>query len=231
MKQTKEILQSHHINDRKFYLSENNVMVVIGDNISGIGYNSTVNEFVVVWIGCDEVETILGREKSYMPALHKEFKHIISSFLSRKPGQYLCIFLKNLVSDTKSILSINDRQPNIVVDISRRYTLNKTVRVEDYSHLLKRLLFFCLFFSKPLMQVHLVYFVKLFLVKYTLVPKLLQMAVKAFGIIITDEILYIVQLVLILNMRKHAKQIKLGFIKHGGLYSIHNYNFFFLLQS
>jgi len=224
MKQSKEILQGHHVDNGEFYLSEYIVMVIVGYNVACIGNNGTVNEFVVIRIGCDEVETILGREKSDMFALNKEFKHIISGFLSREPGQYLCIFLKNLVSDTKRILSINDRQPNLVVDASRRYALNKTVRVKDYSHLLKRILLFCLFIPEPLVQVHLVYLVKAFLVKDTLVPQFLHMALKAFGIIITDEILYVVQLFIILDMREHAKQIKLGFIKHGGLYSIHNYN-------
>ena len=224
MKQTKKILQSHHVNNGEFYLSEYIVMVIVGDNVTCIGNNSTVNKFIVIWIGCDEIETILGREKSYISALNKVFKHIISSFLSRESGQDFCIFLKNLVSDTKGISSINDRQPNLVVDASRRYALNKTVCVEDYSHLLKCFLFFCLFFSEPLVQVHLVYFVKPFLVKDALVPQFLQMAVKAFSIIVTNEILYIVKLFLIIDMRKHAKQIKLGFIKHGGMYSIHNYN-------
>ena len=46
-----------------------------------------------------------------------------------------------------------------------------------------------------------------------------------------DEILYIVKFFLIIDMRKHAKQIKLGFIKHGGMYSIHNYNLDSWVQS
>lgn len=79
------------------------------------------------------------------------------------------------------------------------------------------LLFFGLLFAEPLVEVHAVDLVKPLLVESTSVPKVLQVAVEAFEVIVGNELLDVVKLLLAPDTGKNVEQIELSLVEHSGL--------------
>lgn len=51
------------------------VMMVVGDNVMCIGLYGAVNKLIVVWIGGNEVEVVMGRKEQNMRALYNGIKY------------------------------------------------------------------------------------------------------------------------------------------------------------
>ena len=70
MQKIQEVFKRHYINDGELYLAKNIVMMVVGDNVTCIGSNSTVNKLVVIRVGCDKVEMIISQVPFVREAKH-----------------------------------------------------------------------------------------------------------------------------------------------------------------
>lgn len=104
----------HQLNDSHFWeinLPQYVIVVVVGHNVSCVSLYGTVNELVVVGVGCDEVEMIIWIDTHHMLALQDSADDSIGKLWSEISAQNFLIFKKNLIGDTQGILSAQDRQP------------------------------------------------------------------------------------------------------------------------
>ena len=222
MEQLKKIFQCYNIDNRKLYLSQDVVMTVVGYNVTCIGCNGTVNKFVVIGVGGYQSETIVSSYQFYMLTLSNCIKHIVSSFFACKSFYDFGIFLQNLISDTKRIIPPKHRDPYGKIRTMLGDALNKAVSIENYSHKKSFSLFLGFLFMQPCMKVHLVDFVKTFLVKNTLVPKFIKPVVQLFGIVIADDHLQLTKFLFAFIAFKHLQKMNLDRIKYRCFHNVSN---------
>ena len=137
-------------------------------------------------------------------------------------GQNLFIFKKDFIGYAQRVLSFLYGEPYTMVCTVVGYALNKAVGVKNNTHGLVLFLLHSFLFAEPLMKIHLVDFVKAFLVKFARLPHLLRHLVEPTGIVVTHKLLDVVQLLIALDTREKPQKIKLGWIEDGRLYTVHN---------
>lgn len=157
MKQFEEIFQGYDVNDRKLYLSQYVVMLVVCHDIARIGCNGTVNKLIV---------------------------------------------------------ALEYREPYREIRAMLRDALNKAVCIENYSHTDLYLMFFSLLFAEPLMKVHLVDFVKAFLVKDSFIPEFTEMVVQFLCIVVADDRLQLTKFLFTFVAFEHSQQMELNGVEY-----------------
>ena len=207
----------HQLNDshfREVNLPQYVIVVVVGHNVSRIGLYGTVNKFVVIGVGSDEVEMVSRIDPHYMLTLHKSVDDGLGKLGIEVSAQDFFIFKKNLACYTQGILSIQDRLPHPTIHAVVCHTLDEAIGVKNDTHYLRFYIFLCFLFSQPLMKVRFVNLVKTFLVKFARFPHLFSEFVDFLGIIVSNELLDIIQFLVTLNARKQIQQIELGRIEN-----------------
>lgn len=51
-----KLVDTHYVNVRKWYLFENVIVMIFCHDITRIGFKGTIYEFVIVWVGSNEVK-------------------------------------------------------------------------------------------------------------------------------------------------------------------------------
>ena len=224
MERSKKSLQRNDVNDGVTDLSEHVVVPVVSYNIAGIGNNGTIDEFVVVGVGLNQVETILRRYVLDIRAFNYRHDNGFCKRLSEKTLKNLGVFLNNLVTDAQRIIATNDGVPHGTEDAVAAYALDKAVGVENDTHRLLLSLFHSFLLMKPSVKVHPIDFIKALLVKFSRLPHLFRHLVESLCIVSGHELLDVIQLLSAFDMGKHLQKIELCWVKNSALYGIHNAN-------
>ena len=119
------------LNDSHFWeanLPQYIIVVVIGHDIPCVGFYGTVNKFVVVGVGCNEVEMVSRIDQHYILALHESVDDGLCKMGIEVSAQYFFIFKKNLVGDTQGVLSVQDRLPHTTIHAVICHTLEDEIR-------------------------------------------------------------------------------------------------------
>ncbi len=66
----------------KLNCSQYIIVMIIGNDISSIGSNSTIDKFIVIWIGRDEIEMIIWGNQFYKWTVDNALDDGISSHIS-----------------------------------------------------------------------------------------------------------------------------------------------------
>lgn len=90
-------------------------MTVVGHNVLRIGLYCAVNEFVVIRVGLNQVETVVRGYQFNIFALNKSIKNIICRVLPCQPLQNLFIFCKNFIGYTQCVHARDYREPYKVI--------------------------------------------------------------------------------------------------------------------
>lgn len=218
MNHQQEVHQLDYSYTGKLDVPQHIVVVVVGHYVVCIGRDGTVHELVVIGVGIDEVEAVVRGDEGDVWAPDDGGKNELCRFTARKASEDFLILFKYLGGDTQRIAPLHNGEPHIVVCTSGRCALYEAVGVEYDAHELRGyLLFFGLLFAEPLVEVHAVDLVKPLLVESTSVPKVLQVAVEAFEVIVGNELLDVVKLLLAPDTGKNVEQIELSLVEHSGL--------------
>ena len=211
LQQCGEVSQRDDVDVREGSLSENVIMMVVGDDIPGSSSNGTVHKLVVIGIGFDHLEMVIGGDEFHERAVDNGFHDKFRRLIVRQPLEYFDILFQNFVRDTKRILALDQRLPHQVVAALARDALYKTVCIEDNLHR-------CLF---ELVKIHLVDFVESLLVEFPRFPQRIKTLLHPCRIVSIKHILQFVKSTLTLVERKHLKQMYLQGVKYS---CVHNPN-------
>ena len=229
MEQFEEVFQGNNIQTRKTNLTQNIVVPVVTYNVSGVGSNGTIDKLVVVGVGLNQSEMVVGRNKFDVIALGNGIKNKISNIFASQTLKYLGIFLQNLIGYAQRAFARKHGFPNFAVRTPFRNTLNEAIGIKNYTHdYLSACRDATLLLTQPSMKVHLVDFIKALLVKNALVPKFVKMFVHFFCIVIANDGLQFEELRLARIALEHPNQMHLYGIKNR---SFHNFAKFVCCKS
>ncbi|EEB26602.1 hypothetical protein BACDOR_00912 [Phocaeicola dorei DSM 17855] len=76
------------------------------------------------------------------------------------------------------------------------------------------------------MDIHFSYFIQLFLVKNSLIPKFIQLCIHPFGIILTEHLFQFFQTFLRFIVRKHFQQMPLYGVEYCSFHNYIGYKFY-----
>ncbi len=221
MEQFEEVFQGNNIQARKTNLTQNIIVSVVTYNVSGVGSNSTIDKLVVVGVCLNQSKMVVGCNKFDVIALGNGIKNKISSVFASQTLKNFGIFLQNLIGYAQRVFACKHGFPNFAIRTPMRNALNEAIGIKNYTHdNLSACRDVALLLTQPGMKVHLIDFIKAFLVKNALVPKFVKMFVHFFCIVIANDGLQFEKLRLARIALEHPNQMHLYGIKYR---SFHNF--------
>ena len=82
-------------------------MMIICHNISGACCNSAIDKLIVVWVGLNQIETILWINMKDERRIGNRINNDFTKFCTEKMWKYFSILKQNICSHTQCVLAIN----------------------------------------------------------------------------------------------------------------------------
>lgn len=129
-----KLVDTYHINVREWCLLENIIVMVFGNDIAGISLKSTIYEFIIVRIDCNEVKMIIHLHHLGVGQVKNSGYNVLCYLLSNFLSENFLILSKNLIRNAERVFPVNEIAPNGIVGTASRKRHQQTVGIKNDIH-------------------------------------------------------------------------------------------------
>lgn len=115
-------------------MAQDVVVMILGDDVACTSLEGAVHEFVVVWVGGDEVQVEIDLYLTCVGEIQQRRDDVGGNGRPQLPGEDFLIFHENLVGIAEHIGSCPQLLPHGVVAAAARKRHEQAVGVEDDVH-------------------------------------------------------------------------------------------------
>lgn len=106
-------------------------MMVVSDNKTSVSRHSAINKLVVVGVGGNDVEFVVGRDEQRIGIVDDDIQGQRGEGGRSLALQYLCVFGQYLGGHTKLVAAIQEGTPQLMVATTAGNTLYKRIGVKN----------------------------------------------------------------------------------------------------